>query len=153
MAEKGIKLTIGMDGNPVDLLSSANLMAGLLRDCREDETLFPATEMLEMLTRNGARSMGLEKKLGAVEVGRYADVVLYENRMTHWSPDFDIADQVINAGGGAQAHSVWVHGQRVIENYRSSRIDEEAVYGQLQEAGARIVSRSGVPVYQPWPVL
>lgn len=152
MADKGITLTIGTDGNPVDLLSSANLMAGLLRDARRDETLFPATQMLEMLTRNGARAMGLEHRLGAVEVGHYADLALYENRRTHWSSSFDVADQVINAGGGAQARSVWVQGRRVIENYRSTMIDEDAVCARLQAAGESIVARSGVPVHQPWPV-
>ncbi|MEM8548039.1 MAG: amidohydrolase, partial [Pseudomonadota bacterium] len=91
-------------------------------------------------------------KLGAIEVGCYADLALYENVRTYWSPDFDVADQMINSGGGAQAHSVWVHGRRVIDSYRSTLIDEEAVYERLREAGDSVIRRSGVPVHTPWPV-
>ena len=152
MAEQGVNVTIGSDGHRFDHLSSAGLMSGLLRDAREDESLFPATQMLEMLTVNGARAMGLGGRIGAIEVGYLADLALFENQRTYWSPDFDVADQMIFSGGGAQARSVWVHGRRVIDGYRSTLIDEDAVYGRLREAGESIIRRSGVAVHMPWPV-
>jgi hypothetical protein len=49
-------------------------------------------------------------------------------------------------------HSVWVDGQRVVEDYRCTTIDEAALYEEIQQAAEAYVRRSGLPPVVPWPL-
>ena len=48
---------------------------------------------------------------------------------------------------------MWVDGQRVVDNYRSTLIDEEKLYAQIEKAGAAVLARAGMEVPSTWPVL
>ncbi|MCA0301707.1 MAG: amidohydrolase, partial [Proteobacteria bacterium] len=49
-------------------------------------------------------------------------------------------------------HSVFVDGRRVVENYRCTTIDEDALYRDAQRAGEAIVARSGLAPRTTWTV-
>lgn len=153
MAEAGVNIMLGTDGVSVDILNSARLMSGLFKDARIDERLFPATEALEMITVNGARCAGAKQQIGVIEPGRKADVACFDTDRPEWFPAFDLVDQLLQAPSGVGAHSVWVEGERVIENHHSTRIDEDKLQREAREAGARVVKETGLPVYSPWPVV
>lgn len=153
MARAGINIMLGTDGVPVDIMNSARLMSGIFKDARIDEALFPATEMLEMITVNGAKGMGLGQRIGAIEAGRKADIVCHDTDRPQWFPEFDLIEQLLETASGDGVHSVWVDGERVIENYRSTKIDEEALRAQSREAGKAVVARTGMAVHHPWPII
>lgn len=41
----------------------------------------------------------------------------------------------------------------MIDNYRSTLIDEEQLYAQVEAAGAAVLTRAGVATPSLWPVL
>ncbi len=41
----------------------------------------------------------------------------------------------------------------IVENYRSTMIDEERLYARAQQAGEAIVARAGLPITSRWPVV
>ncbi|NOX69754.1 MAG: amidohydrolase family protein [Gammaproteobacteria bacterium] len=153
MARAGINIMLGSDGVAIDIMNSARLMSGFFKDARNDETLFPATEVLEMITLNGAKGMGLPQRIGAIEVGRKADIVCHDTDRLQWFPEFDVVEQLLETANGAGVHSVWVDGERVIEDYRSTKIDEDVLRAQARESASSIVSRTGMSVHHPWPVI
>ncbi len=97
--------------------------------------------------------MGLPQRIGAIEPGRKADVVCHDTDRAQWFPKFDIIEQLFDTAYGDGVHSVWVDGERVIENYCSTKIDEQALRAQARESGLQVVTRSGIPVHRPWPVV
>lgn len=153
MVRAGINLVLGTDGVPIDILNSARLMSGIFKDARVDENLFPATETLEMITRNGAKCMRLSEQIGAIEVGRRADIVCHDTDRAQWFPEFDVVEQLFETAYKDGVHSVWVDGERVIENFRSTKVDEDELRARARDAGTKVVERTGIAVHNPWPVI
>jgi cytosine/adenosine deaminase-related metal-dependent hydrolase len=157
MAKAGVNLMLGTDGNnngnSSDLMRAMYLVAALFKDARRDPKVFPAHEALTMATLNGAKALGLQNEIGSLEVGKKADFVLHDTDRPEWRPLHNVINQLVWSADGRGVHSVWVDGVRVIENYRSTTIDEEKLYADAQAAGEAIVRRSGLPAVSPWPVI
>lgn len=155
MAAAGINLAVGTDGNNganySDLMRATYLVAGLFKDARRDPALFPAEQAFAMATLGGARALGLEREIGSIEPGKKADLVLHDTDRPEWRPLLNVANQLVWSADGRGVHSVFVDGRRVVENYRCTTIDEDALYRDAQRAGEAIVARSGLPDRAKWP--
>jgi 5-methylthioadenosine/S-adenosylhomocysteine deaminase len=152
MAEAGINLLLGTDGYDIDILHSARLMSALFKDTHLDPRIFSASKTLEMLTVNAATAMGMQDEIGSLEVGKKADFVCHDTARPEWRPIVSLVNQLIWTADGRGVHSVWVDGVRVVDNYRSTFIDEDVLCTQAQLAGEEIIARSELPFRSPWPV-
>ena len=157
MAAAGVNLMLGTDGNNNgnigDLMRAMFLAAGLFKDARRDTKIFPAHEVLTMTTLNGARGMGLADRIGSIEVGRRADIVLHDLDRPEWRPLTDPVSQMVWSADGRGVHTVLVDGVKVVEDYRCTRVDELALYAQAEEAGRAVAGRAGLSNPGPWPVV
>jgi 5-methylthioadenosine/S-adenosylhomocysteine deaminase len=153
MARAGVNIALGTDGaDNHDMMKVMTLMAALFKDAREDRSLFPAHQVLEMATLNGARVLGLEDTIGSLAPGRKADLVAHDTRRPQWQPINNPVDQLVWSADGNGVHSVWVDGARVVEGYRCTLIDEEALYARGQAMADAVLARSGLPLHTEWPV-
>ena len=145
MAEAGMNIALGTDGYGSDLMQKMALAAGLFKDARQDNKIFPAGQALDMATLNGARALRLQDETGSIAVGKKADFVLHDTDRPEWRPVLNVLQQLVWCADGRSVHSVWVDGVRVVENYRHTLIDEEELYAAAQAAGEAIIKRSGIP--------
>ena len=153
MAAAGVNLALGTDGSDIaDMMTVTTLMAGLFKDARRDATIFPAVEAIEMATVNGAKALGLAPEIGSLATGTKADLVLHDTDRPEWRPLLNAVNQLVWSADGRGVHSVWVDGVRVVDDYRCTTIDEDALYAEAQAAGEAVVSRSGLPSLCAWPV-
>jgi 5-methylthioadenosine/S-adenosylhomocysteine deaminase len=157
MQAAGVNIMLGTDGNnnsnSSDLMRAMYLVSGLFKDARRDTAVFPAHQALTMATLNGARAMGLADRIGSIEVGKKADLVLHDTNRPEWRPVHNIVNQLVWSADGRGVHSVWVNGRRVVENYRCTTVDEDRLYAEVDRAGMAVVKRSGLPDRQVWPVV
>ena len=103
--------------------------------------MLPADQILRMATINGARALGLGDRIGSLEVGKQADLLLLDLAQPNLTPT------EINAAGGnllwnlvfaADARNVaavWVDGRQLIANGRATRVSEQAVITEAQQHG------------------
>lgn len=157
MAAAGVNLQLGTDGNnngnASDMMRAMFCMAGLFKDARRDASLFSAYRVLEAGTINGARGARLSHDIGSLEPGKKADFVLHDRDRPEWVPLLNVVNQLVYSADGRGVHSVWVDGRRVVENYRSTLIDEEKLFADVQAASTALVARAGHAVPCEWPVL
>ena len=157
MVQRGINVAIGTDGNNAsnysDLMRATYLVAGLFKDARMDPQMFPAEKAYEMSTLGGARLMQLEPLIGSLEPGKRADVVLHDTDRPEWRPLLNVVNQLVWSADGRGVHTVLVDGRIVVEGYRCTTIDEEALWAQAQQMGESITARSGLPDKAKWPML
>lgn len=157
MAARGVNLMLGTDGNNNgnigDLMRAMFLAAGLFKDARRDTSIFPAHEVLTMATLNGARAMGLSDRIGSLEVGKRADVVLHDLDRPEWRPLTDVVSQMVWSADGRGVHTVFVDGVKVVDDYRCTRVDERALYAAAEEAGRAVALRAGLANVGPWPIV
>jgi 5-methylthioadenosine/S-adenosylhomocysteine deaminase len=157
MYAQGINIGIGIDGNNAsnyaDMHRATYLVAGLFKDARQDATIFPAEVAYEMATLGGARGLLMEDEVGSLEPGKKADVVLHDTDRPEWRPLLNVANQLVWSADGRGVHTVFVDGVKVVDAYRCTTIDEDALYAAAQAAGEAITARSGLPNRAKWPVV
>jgi len=153
MLARGVRLMLGTDGVAADILSASRLMASLFRDARSDQALIPATTVLEMAALNPAQAMGMTDQIGSLEVGKKADIVLHDTDLPEWGPVFDAVGQLAFSAPPSGVHSVWIDGVRVLEDGRSTRLDEAKILADARQAGRDLIARTNLPNRTPWPVL
>lgn len=155
MVEAGVNVGIGIDGNNAsnygDLMRATYLVAGLFKDARRDANMFPAEKAFEMATLGGARAILAEDEIGSIEVGKRADLVLHDRDRPEWTPLHNVANQLVWSADGRSVHTVFVDGDKVVEDHRLTMVDEERLYAEAQKAGEAIAARSGLPDKAVWP--
>lgn len=157
MMQRGINVSVGTDGNNAsnytDLMRATYLVAGLFKDGRMDPQMFPAETAFEMATLGGARAMGLQDRIASLEPGKFADLVLHDTDRPEWRPLLNVMNQLVWAADGRGVHTVVVDGRVVVEDYRMTGIDEEALWAEAQRRGEAIAARSGLPDKAKYPIL
>jgi 5-methylthioadenosine/S-adenosylhomocysteine deaminase len=146
MLAAGVRVAIGTDscisGNDIDMWLSMRLSALLPKGAREDPTLISPLETLAMATRNGAAALGLEDRLGTLEIGKQADFALVSLRSPHATPLYDLATHLVYSANRSDVTDVFVAGRQVVEDRRIVALDIEAPLAEMRALGARIAARA-----------
>ncbi|MEM6682696.1 MAG: amidohydrolase family protein, partial [Pseudomonadota bacterium] len=157
MAQQGINLAIGTDGNNAsnysDLMRATYLVAGLFKDARTDPQMFPAEMAYEMATLNGAKALRMENEIGALRPGFKADMVLHDTDRPEWRPLLNVMNQLVWSADGRGVHTVLVDGKIVVEDGRCQTIDEDKLWHDAQQMGEAITARSGLPDEAKFPTI
>ncbi len=134
---KGVPVGLGTDGcasnNNLDLLQEMDTAAKLQKVHRLDPTALPATQALDLATINGARVLGLEKKVGSLAPGMQADLVVIDLDRPHLTPIYDPYSHLVYAAGGADVQTVLVHGRVVVRDRRILTFDLEETLARARE--------------------
>jgi len=92
--------------------------------------------LFRMLTQNGAKAMGMAEELGTLEAGKKADLVLWSKNDTPFIPGHNyLADLIFT--DSCRAHTVFVNGKKVLENYRAVLLDEVALIEKARQIADR----------------
>ncbi|MFT0813768.1 amidohydrolase [Synechococcus sp. OH20] len=90
-------------------------------------------ESVEMASRGGAIGLGLGEKLGSLEVGKQADLVLYDLTQLSLLPRTDPIGLLVLGRPTQVVHSVWVRGKRVVANGEVTTVDVAQLRQELFE--------------------
>jgi 5-methylthioadenosine/S-adenosylhomocysteine deaminase len=80
-----------------------------------------------MGTINGARLLGLEDKLGSLEIGKLADVVAIDLSDPLAQPVHHPISQIVYSTSGAEVSHVWIHGEAKLIDKGFVDLDIETV--------------------------
>lgn len=129
MLKKGINVALGTDGcasnNNLDMVEEMRLAALLHKGNNLDATVIPATEALKMATINGAKALGLEDKIGSIEVGKHADLLLIDTNNTFMTPIYDYYSAIVYSMNSSCIDTVLVDGKVLMENRKLLTLDEQ----------------------------
>ena len=107
-----------------------------------------------MATILGARALGLDADIGSIEVGKKADLVLFDTRRAEWRSLFDPVNNLVYAADGRSVHTVIADGQVVVEDHRALFVDEARLTDHVQAIGEALLARTGTePSRGRWPIV
>ena len=135
------------------MLRTTALAAGLAKDQRVDPTCFSAHEALELATCAGAEAIGMADRIGSIEPGKKADLVVFEHASPHWSAGGDPALALVWASDGRHVRDVLVDGRIVVEDGRCLTVDEAALVEEARGLSADLMARAGLRPPVRWPVV
>jgi 5-methylthioadenosine/S-adenosylhomocysteine deaminase len=157
IVERGGRVALGCDasnaGDLADILRTAALACGLARDVRIDPTRFGAATAFELATIRGADAVGMADRIGSLEPGKLADVVIHDTRTITWTPRGDHALQLVWGTDGRTVRDVIVGGEIVVRDGRCTNVDEDALVEEAQRAQEALFARAGVSRRPAWPVV
>ena len=157
MIEKGVTVGLGTDsGNNscvAEVMRSMYLAAVLYKDGRGATSMVPAEKAREMATIDGARALGLESEVGSLEVGKKADIVLFDTRRPEWRTLFNPVNSLVYNADGRSVDTVMVDGRVVVEGQKPTFVDEWELMEKLQAIGSDMLERTGTDVPQTWPIV
>jgi 5-methylthioadenosine/S-adenosylhomocysteine deaminase len=132
----GVTVALGTDGaisgNDLDLWLAMRLAATLHKGATRRADAVTTAEAFAMASRAGARVLGAEDRLGSLEPGKAADIVLVSTDRAHAAPLFDPLTHLVYAAGKSDVTHVWVGGAPVVAEGRLVRHDLSETLGRVR---------------------
>jgi 5-methylthioadenosine/S-adenosylhomocysteine deaminase len=155
MIARGVCVSLGGDSgngsNHFDMLRMMYLVATIYKDARLDVTVMPPETVLEMATIRGAESLLMERRIGSLEPGKRADLVLYSRDQPEWRPLLNPLNNLVYAATGSSVRSVMIDGRLVLDDGRITTVDERAIYERVEVLAREQVRRAGLTIESKWP--
>ena len=155
MIARGVCVSLGGDSgngsNHFDMLRMMYLVATIYKDARLDVTVMPPETVLEMATIRGAESLLMERRIGSLEPGKRADLVLYSRDQPEWRPLLNPLNNLVYAATGSSVRSVMIDGRLVLDDGRITTVDERAIYERVEVLAREQVRRAGLTIESRWP--
>jgi cytosine/adenosine deaminase-related metal-dependent hydrolase len=123
----GIRVGIGSDSvasnNRMDILDESRLAVLIHRAATRKHDAFGAHQALELATIGGARALGIDSRVGSLEVGKDADLAAFRIDIPRTTPVGDPYSSAIFALPGRSAELVTVRGRVLVDRGRALPAD------------------------------
>jgi cytosine/adenosine deaminase-related metal-dependent hydrolase len=129
--------------NSFDLFRQANLAVLTARDARGDRTFLVAEDGLRMAARGGARAAGMENRIGSIEIGKRADIVIHTLDRPEMIPTTDMVRNLFYASGSKSVRTVIVNGRVILEGGAFVDLDEAETLAEINRAAKALLGRMG----------
>ena len=148
MMEAGVTVGLGTDGaaasGNMNLMRQVHIVAGLFKDARIDENMVGASKAFRMATIEGARALGWDDEIGSLEIGKKADLILFDLDHHEWTPYADPLQALVWSATSASIAQTWVDGRCVYRDGSIQTIDERDIRQRSRVAAKRILQRAGL---------
>lgn len=140
----GLNIAIATDtqhGDMIEIMRWA-LMTGRVQDAGVSDDWQPR-HVFDMATINGARALGMEDRIGSIEVGKQADLVVVDARRPHMVPLVDPLGNMVHSAQGRDVSMVIVAGEVLVEDGRPTRVDMERICEEAEQTARELWGAAG----------
>lgn len=136
MLEAGINVTLGTDGaisgNDLDMWMALRLAATLHKGVSGRPDVVTTGQALAILTSAGARALGAADRIGSLETGKFADMILIDLKRPHAVPVFDPVTHLVYSTAKSDVRHVFVGGEQVVRDGELTRHDIGETLGAVE---------------------
>jgi cytosine/adenosine deaminase-related metal-dependent hydrolase len=144
LVERGVRVSLGADGAPCNNNLDGFLemrLAALVHKPRCGPRATPAPSIVRMATLGGAAALGLDDRIGSLEVGKRADVIAVDVSGPHVVPTEDPWSAVVYACRASDVRHVVVDGRPVVRERAVLTLDRAQVLDDARAAARRVFAR------------
>ena len=129
--EKGINLCLGTDGvasnNNISILEEMDFTAKIHKAYNQDPTVLSAYEVVKMATINSAKAFKKQAKLGSLEIGKKADIILIDTNKLELLPMYNVYSHLVYTISSNAISDVIINGKLIMENRKLLTVDEDEI--------------------------
>lgn len=150
-ADLGGTVGLGTDQAPGpghhDMFRETRTAAMLSKTDATDPTAMPAWEALSLATVGGARALGIEDRVGTLEVGKRADLITVDVTAPGVAPTVDrpfhtVVPNLVYSATGREVRDVFVAGERVVADREFLPADADAIVAEARERATDLFERA-----------
>jgi cytosine/adenosine deaminase-related metal-dependent hydrolase len=154
MLQAGVNVALGCDSAPMDMVRMLHEACSAARLRAQTREVMPPETVLEMATLNGARAMGIDAKVGAIEPGKRADLIILNLDAPHLTPVWNPAATVVRSAVGSDVDTVMIDGRIVVRHGQVLTLDEEAIVDDVRQRYRDVARRAGIEgTGSTWPLI
>jgi len=144
LLEAGVTVGLGTDGaasnNDLDMFGEMGTAAKVHKMIAGDPTVVHARQALSMATLEAARVLGLEDRLGSLEVGKRGDIIVLDLDVPHMVPMYNVTSHLVYAAHSSDVRTVIIDGRVVMRDRELLTLDEEEIFVQAREMAREIAT-------------
>ena len=137
--KNGINVALGTDGqgsgNNLDMFETMKLAALGQGGIHENEERITSKDVIKMATINGAKLLGIDNRVGSIEKGKEADLIIVDitPKLDNIKiiPNNDIISNLVYNTNGNSVQTTIVNGEILMENRKMKLIDENKIIEQF----------------------
>jgi 5-methylthioadenosine/S-adenosylhomocysteine deaminase len=142
MLERGINVTLGTDGplsgNDLDMWMALRLAATIHKGYTGRADVISTRQALDMATINGARALNAADRIGSLEPGKFADMVLVDVKRPHAVPMFDPMTHLVYSTNKSDVRHVFLGGEQVVRDGQLTRLSIADTMAEVEALVPRI---------------
>jgi 5-methylthioadenosine/S-adenosylhomocysteine deaminase len=136
----GLATDSAASNNNQDLFQEMNIATKLQKVTRMDPRVLPARQVVEMATIGGARALHLDRKIGSLEEGKQADLILINTNATHSTPMYSVYSQLVYALNAHDVRTVVIAGRPIMEGRVMMTMDKPAILAKAHEYQRKVAA-------------
>lgn len=134
----GINIALGTDGaasnNTSDMLDTMRLASLIHKGIARDAAAMSAWDVVKMATSGGAKAIGMEHRIGSLEVGKQADIILFDPDQLKSVPMHDHLATIVYSASSENIDTTIVNGKVVYrKGIFSCGIEEKELIEQVKQ--------------------
>ncbi|MBI2213006.1 MAG: amidohydrolase [Acidobacteria bacterium] len=127
-AAAGVDIGLGTDGpagsnNNLDMIEEMASAARLQKVLRKDPKALSARAVLELATIGGAKALNLADKIGTIESGKRADIIVVDLSSASVRPIYSIESAIVYAASGDDVTTTIVDGKVLMKDRKIKTVD------------------------------
>ena len=103
-----------------------------------------ANDLLEMMTLGGAKAVGLSHRIGSLEPGKRADLVVRRADLAESQPGFDPVHDIMLVSRSRSVDTVVCNGEIALRGGHSTRLDEGALGERARRTAKPLCTAAGI---------
>ncbi len=139
--DAGLTVSLGTDGYVTDMFEVMRSAFLIHKGYLQDATVLPAEQVFEMATLSGAKALRISDRVGSIQAGKDADIVLVNNRFFTPVTASNVYSQLVTFGKGSYVDTVIVRGRTVLEKGVTTTISEEQTRAACAQAAEEFWSK------------
>jgi 5-methylthioadenosine/S-adenosylhomocysteine deaminase len=146
MFENGVAVGLGTDGaasnNTLDMFETMKVCALLHKASRWDPTILNAQKVLDLATVDGARALRAEDRIGSVQAGKRADMILVSTQTPSLMPIHGketVVSDLVYSTPAANVDTTIVDGRVLMEKRLIKTLNVGQMLAKVQEIASRLV--------------
>jgi 5-methylthioadenosine/S-adenosylhomocysteine deaminase len=143
MRKAGVSVGLGTDGpagsnNNLDMVEEAASAARLQKITLGDPKALSARDVLEMATIGGAKVLGMEDRIGTLEAGKRADVIVIDLQQPKTQPVYSVESAIVYAASGNSVVTTICDGRVLMRNRKVLTVDVPAAVAKAKQYRDRV---------------
>jgi 5-methylthioadenosine/S-adenosylhomocysteine deaminase len=145
LEKAGATIALCTDTMAGDMVEAMRWAVSMQRIRANGDLVLDAAHALRWATATGAAALGMGESIGAIEVGRKADLLLLDTDSPSLAPIVDGAGVLVWSGSGKDVDTVLVDGRVVLDRGRLLTADGPELVLEAQRCAERLWTRAGRP--------